>query len=392
MVTEGRPTDPLIFLVAGEPSGDALGGRLMAALRQQTGGAVRFTGVGGDAMAAQGLVSEFPMADLSVMGVAEVLPRLPLLLKRISQTVDTARAANPAVFVSIDSPDFSFRVAKRLKGAGFPLLHYVAPTVWAWRPGRAGRIARFLDHLLALFPFEPPYFEAEGLPCTFVGHSVVESAAGAGDGAGFRSRHDIAADAPLVCVLPGSRHSETSRLLPVFTETMARLSTAKPSLRAVVPLAETVAGPVADAVARWPLPTVAVRGQDEKYAAFAAADVALAASGTVALELAMAELPSIIAYRLSPASAWIARRMVRVEYANLINIVLDRPAVPEFLQQDCTPDRLAEALAGLMDDQTARRAQTEAAREAVSRMGGEDGALPSQRAAAAILKVMSANS
>ncbi|MCG8507712.1 MAG: lipid-A-disaccharide synthase [Rhodospirillales bacterium] len=389
MDADGRRTDPLIFLIAGEPSGDLLGGRLMAALKAQTGGAVRFSGVGGDAMAAEGLVSLFPMADLSVMGLTEVLPRLPLLLKRISETADAARKARPAAVVTIDSPDFSFRVAKRLKGAGFPLIHYVAPTVWAWRPGRAEKIARFLDHLLALFPFEPPYFDAVGLPCTFVGHSVVESGAGAGDGADFRRRHGIGADSPLVCVLPGSRFSETSRLLPVFAETAARLSAAKPGLSIVMPLAETVAGPIADTVNSWPPPVVAVRGEEEKYAAFAAADVALAASGTVALELAMAGLPSVIAYRLNPLTAWIARRMIRVKYANLINITLDRPAVPEFLQKDCTADSLTAALIGLLDDEAARNAQIAAARQAISLMGGE-GPPPSHRAASAILRVISA--
>jgi lipid-A-disaccharide synthase len=278
-------------------------------------------------------------------------------------------------------------LAKRLRGAGIPLIHYVAPSVWAWRPGRARKIAAFLDHLLALLPFEPPYFEREGLACTFVGHPVVESGVDLGDGRRFRERHGITADAPLICVLPGSRRSETSRLLPIFAQAVAGLRATRPDLAAVVPVIGAVADEVARATADWPVPTTVVHGRADKIDAFAAANVALAASGTVALELAMAETPTVIAYRVSPISAWLARRLVRVSYANLVNLVLDRPAIPELLQEDCRPERLTAALDALLADETARRVQVEAGREALARLG-RGGPSPGNRAATAVLDVI----
>lgn len=386
-MTGGADAAPLIFLVAGEPSGDALGASLMAALKERTGGAVRFAGVGGEGMAHQGLDSLFPMADLSVMGVAEVLPRLPRILRRLSETAREARRLRPAAVVTIDAPDFCFRLAKRLRGDGIPLIHYVAPSVWAWRPGRARKIAAFLDQLLALLPFEPPYFEREGLPCTFVGHPVVESGADLGDGRRFRERHGIAAEAPVICVLPGSRRSETSRLLPVFALAVAGLRASRPDLAAVVPVIGAVADEVAQAAANWPVPTTVLRGRADKIDAFAAADVALAASGTVALELAMAETPAVIAYRVSPVSAWLARRLIRVSYVSLVNLVLDRPVTPELLQEDCRPERLTAALDVLLTDEAARRAQIEAGREALLRLG-RGGPSPGERAAAVVLDVI----
>ncbi len=379
-----------IFLVAGEPSGDVLGARLMRALKEETGGEVAFAGVGGPLMAAEGLDSLFPMSDLSVMGLAEVLPRIPRLLRRLAQTAAAARRLSPDAVVTIDAPDFSFRLAKKLKGAAFPLIHYVAPTVWAWRPGRARKIARLLDHLLALLPFEPPYFTREGLACDFVGHPVIESGADRGDGAAFRRAHGIDPEAPLVCVLPGSRRGETSRLLPVFSETLRQLAAANPSLQVVVPAAQSVAGDVAAAATNWPVPALVVLGESERYAAFAAADVALAASGTVALELALAETPAVIAYRVSPLTAWIGRRLIRVPFANLVNIVLDREVVPEFLQERCRPDLLALALRDLLSDPDARQRQTDESRQAIAQLGGE-GPPPSRRAARAVLSVISAD-
>ena len=378
----------LIFLVAGEPSGDVLGARLMRALKEETGGGVRFAGVGGPRMAAEGLDSLFPMSELTVMGLAEVLPRLPRLIRRIRQTARTAREMRPAAVVTIDAPDFSFRVAKRLKGAGIPLVHYVAPTVWAWRPGRARKIAPILDHLLTLLPFEPPYFEREGLSCDFVGHPVIESGADKGDGEAFRRSHGIDPEAPVVCVLPGSRHSETSRLLPVFSETLRRLAETNPSVQVVVPAAQSVAGEVTAAAAAWPFPALVILDETGKYAAFAAADAALAASGTVSLELALAGTPTVIAYRVSPLSAWIGRRLIRVRFVSLANIVLDREVVPEFLQERCRPDLLAPALGDLLNDPEVRQRQIEGAREAVAQLGG-DGPLPSRRAARAVLSVFS---
>ncbi len=377
---------PLIYLIAGEPSGDALGARLMAGLKELSGGQVRFAGVGGPLMEAQGLASLFPMNELTVMGLAEVLPRIPNLLSRIRQTAADAARRAPAAVVTIDAPDFSFRVAKQLRLTGIPLIHYVAPTVWAWRPGRARKIATFLDHLLALLPFEPPYFEAVGLPCDFVGHPVVESDLDKGDGEAFRARHGLARGAPVLCVLPGSRGSETDRLLPVFAETLSRLAPGHPGLSAVVPTVETVADHVEAAVQDWPVPVRVIRDRAEKAGAFAASDAALAASGTVSLELAMAGVPTVIAYKVNPLSAWIGKRLIRVRFVNLVNIVLDREATPERLQEACVPETLAADVAGLLDDENARLAQREAAAEALAAMG-RGGPSPGLRAAGVVWSV-----
>ena len=373
-----------VFLIAGEPSGDALGARLMAAIRERAKGPVLFRGIGGEGMIAEGLDPLFPMHELSVMGLAEVLPRLPRLIRRIGQTATAIRGARPDVVVTIDSPDFCLRVAKRLRGSSIPVVHYVAPSVWAWRPGRARTIAQRVDHLLALLPFEPPYFEAEGLDCTFVGHPIVETAPDRADGGAFRAEHGIRGDAPLLCVLPGSRRGEVSRLLPIFSDAVGRLHAGRPDLRVVIPVAETVAEMVAEMVADWPVAPILVRGATAKQGAFAAADAALAASGTVALELAMAGVAAVIAYRVNAVTAFIVRRLIRVRFANLVNILLDREAVPEFIQDNCRPDLLASALESLLADPRAREAQAAAGAEAMRHLGA-GGPSPSRRAAEAVL-------
>lgn len=380
------PTDaPLIFLVAGEPSGDQLGARLMAAIEERR--RVRFAGVGGPLMEARGLSSLFPMAELSVMGLVEVVPHLPKLIRRLSLTVAAVRESRPAVLVTIDSPGFNFRLARRLKGAGIPIVHYVAPSVWAWRPGRARAVAGFLDHLMALLPFEPPYFEAEGLATTFVGHPVVEGLMEHGDGEGFRRAHQIPAGAPVVCVLPGSRHTETGRLLPVFGRTLGLIKERHPDLHAIVPTVDTVADEVTAAAAAWPVPAVVSGDVSEKAAAFAAADVALAASGTVALELAVAGIPAVIGYRVHPLTSWLARRLVRGPFVSLVNVILERQVMPEFLLNDCTPDKLAAAVGALLVDEAARAGQRAAGADALARLGG-GGMVPSSRAAEVVLKVI----
>lgn len=381
----GVNVSPLVFLIAGEPSGDVLGSRLMAALKKQTSGRVRFAGVGGELMKGEGLVGLFPMSELSLMGLAEILPHIPRLRRRIGETVDQVIKQRPAAVVTIDSPGFNFRVAKRLKGRGIPLIHYVAPTVWAWKPWRARRFAGVFDHLLALLPFEPPYFEAEGLSCTFVGHPVVEGLSG--DGEAFRRRYGISSEETLVCVLPGSRHGETSRLLPVFGETMAILGKSINKLRIVTPTVKTVKEEVAAAVGGWPVPALVIEDEIDKYGAFAACNAALAASGTVSLELAKAGAPMVIAYKVNPITAWLVRRLIRVRFVSLVNIILDRQAVPELLQRDCRPDKLAAALETLLGDEAARRAQTEATATALAKLG-RNGPPPSERAAGVILDIV----
>lgn len=382
---------PFVFLIAGEPSGDALGARLMTALKSKTGGRVRFAGIGGPAMIGQGMESLFSMQELAVMGLAEVLPRIFQLKRRIDETVATVKAAHPDVLVTIDAPDFCLRVAKRLKGQGVALAHYVAPSVWAWRPGRARKVAAFLDHLMTLLPFEPPYFAREGLAATFVGHPVLESGADRGDGPGFRKRHGIAPNASVLVLLPGSRRGEIARLIGAFGETFAALRQAKPGLVGVLPTVDAVRADVEAAVARWPAQPIVVTGETEKFAAFAAAAAALAASGTVALELAMAKTPMVIAYRMNPATAWLARRLIRVRFVTLLNLVLDRAAVPELLQNDCVPDKLAAAVARLLDDPAARTEQVAATTAALAALKPE-GALPSEKAAEVVLSLVHSKS
>ncbi len=384
---------PLIYLVAGEPSGDLLGGRLMAALKQRLDGRVRFAGIGGEAMEAQGLSSRVPLSELAVMGVAEVLPQARRIFRRVAETVADIRQQRPVALVTIDSSGFTWRIAQRLRREGetMPLIHYVAPMVWAWRPGRAKRMARWYDHLMALLPFEPPYFAAVGLSCAYVGHPVVESGADRGDGAGFRRRHAVPADVPLLTVLPGSRRGEAGRLLPIFKTAVERMAARHPRLRIVVPTVETVAAYVSDEVGTWPVPSIVLRGAREKYDAFAASDAALAASGTVALELAMARVPAVIAYRINALTHAYVSRVVKVDHANLVNVILKREAVPELLQEDCTPEKLAAAVEKLLDDRVARDAQIAACQEALRALG-YGGVSPALRAADEVLAAITRKS
>ncbi len=384
---------PLVVLVAGEPSGDGLGARLMAALKARTGGKIRFAGVGGDKMEAEGLVSRFPMSEIAVMGLAEVLPRLPKILVRVAETAAWIGRLAPDAVVTIDSPDFNFRVAARIKkqGKGIPLIHYVAPTVWAWRPGRARAVARVLNRLLTLLPFEPPYFEREGLAAAFVGHPVLESGAGQGNGSAFRDRHGIAPTAPLLAVLPGSRRSEIRALLPVFGVALRRIASDVPNLRVVVPSVAALADEIRAAAASWPGQPVVIAGgsgsEGDKYDAFAAANAALAASGTVSLELALASAPHAVAYRVNPITAWLARRLIRVRFVNLVNLVLDRAVVPELLQDDCTGEKLAGAVLALLRDSHARETQRAAFAEAIRALSPGEGT-PSAHAAEIILETL----
>ena len=380
---------PLIFLIAGEPSGDLIASRLMAALRRRTQGSVRFAGVGGPLMAEQGLESLFPYDELSLMGVLEIVPHVPRMLRRIRATARTARRLRPAAYVSVDVPEFALRVARRLKGAGFPLIHYVAPTVWAYRPGRAAKIARYLDHVLCLFPFEPPYFEAEGLDASFVGHPLIEEPIGEADGPRFRKRHGIDPELPVIAALPGSRASELRRHEPVFAETVRALARRIENLRVLVPTLPQNRTTVDAKTASWGAPVTVVEGKAEKYAAFAASDVALTASGMATLELALAAVPMVVCYRVNPLTAEIARRILIAPHIAMPNIIADRRAAPEFVQRDCSSERLVPAIEELLRDVSQRRDQIESFGEIATRLG-RGGPPPSERAAEAVLNVIEA--
>ncbi len=388
-MSEPDPNTPLVYLIAGESSGDNLGAGLIDGIRALRPGA-RFTGVGGPAMQAKGLESLFPMSDLSVMGVAEIIPRLRLLLRRIRQTASHIREVHPDVVVTIDSPDFSFRVARRIKGHSIALVHYVAPTVWAWRPKRAAKIARLYDHLLTLFPFEPPYFEREGLPSTFVGHPLINSEIGSGDSDKFRARYDLGNDMPVLCMLPGSRRSEISRLLPVFLQTLDLLRRQVPELHCVIPTVPHMEQDVRRIIGETNGNTVVV-DQGQKADAFAASNAALAASGTVALELAMAGLPGVIGYITSATTAMVARHMIRVPYVSLVNILCEKEVMPERLQEHCTPDALCAELIPLLSGGQKRTDQLDAFRQVRGRLSPPDGT-PDQIAAHHILHAIKAHS
>lgn len=375
-----------LFLIAGEASGDKLGAALMAGLRALVPG-VEFAGVGGPAMAAEGLVSLFPMEELSVMGLMEVLPKYRALKRRIAQTAQAVLEADPAALITIDSPDFCLRVARavRARRPDQPTVHYVAPSVWAWRPGRAAKMAPTVDHVLALLPFEPPYMQRAGMSCDFVGHPVVaEPLASAEAAAEFRETHMIGADQPLVLCLPGSRSGEVKRLGPRFDEALMRLRDREPGLRVVLPTVRGVAGLVREMTARWPVAPIVVEEAADKRAAFAAADLALAASGTVSLELAANRKPMVIGYDANFLTWQIISRLLRVDTVTLVNLVSETRAVPEFLGPNCRPGPMARALSRLLESPEARAEQRAAMDETMRRLGA-GGEAPGLRAARSVL-------
>jgi len=383
--------DPLIYIIAGEVSGDLLGSRLMEALKKKNKG-IRFTGIGGANMMQQGLEPIFPMEELSLMGLTEIIPHLPILRKRIKQTISDIYQQQPDLLLCIDSPGFCFQVAKKIKRKQIKrkkikLVHYVAPSVWAWKPGRAKKIAKFLDHLLVLLPFEPPYFERFGLATTFVGHSVVEIGADKADGKTFRNRHNISTDTIVLVILPGSRRGEVSRLLDIFGKTALSLSKNYSDVTIIIPVVGHLLKSISEHVKKWPIDVRVVTGEKEKYESFAAANVALAASGTVALELALAGTPTVIGYKVNPMSAWIARRLIKTSYVNLINIILNREVVPEFIQENCQPELLYKAVKILLEDKDAALKQIKDSSKALQKIG-RNGPSPSKRAADAILSVL----
>lgn len=368
--------------MAGEASGDRLGAALMAGLKTLVPG-IAFDGVGGPLMRAEGLTSRFPMDELSVMGLAEVLPRYPHLRRRMIETATAVIETRPDVLITIDSPDFCLRLAAHVRRRRrIHTVHYVAPSVWAWRAKRAERMAPIVDQVLALLPFEPPYMRAAGMRCDFVGHPLVaEPLADAARIARFRDEAGFGA-APILLVLPGSRRSEVDRLAPVFGEALRRLAVKRPELRFVLPAAPAVAARLCELTADWPEVAIVDGGDlDAKRAAFGAADAALAASGTVSLELAATNTPMVVAYDLSWLSWQIMRRMVRVDTVTLVNLIAGDRVVPEFLGPACRPVPIADALDTLLSAPGGQSAALTRTMDALGR-GGEP---PGLRAARAVL-------
>jgi lipid-A-disaccharide synthase len=365
-----------VFVIAGEASGDKLGAALMAGLRQLRPD-VTFDGVGGPLMQAAGLVSRFPMDELSVMGLAEILPKYRALKRRIAQMAEAVIQTQPDVLITIDSPDFCLRVAKLVKArSAIRTVHYVAPTVWAWRPKRAAHMAHHIDHVLALFPFEPPLMQAAGMACDFVGHPVVTDPVASADDAAALG------DGTVVLVLPGSRKSEVGRLAPRFGQAVARIAAQVPDARFVIPTTANVHDLVQAQVAGWPVPvTVLPPASPDKPAWFRRADVALAASGTVSLELAANGTPMVIAYDMAWLSRIIISRMLLVDTVTLVNLVSDTRVVPEFIGKACQPAPIADAVLAVLANPTAQQAAMDLTMDRLGR-GGQP---PGLRAARAVL-------
>ena len=377
-----------VFLIATEESGDRLGASLMKVLRQRLGGAVRFEGVGGQAMAREGLVSLFPIEELSIMGLAAVVKQLPMILRRIGETTEAVMQASPDVLVIIDSPDFTHRVARRVRARdpAIPIIDYVSPSVWAWRPGRARAMCGYVDHVLALLPFEPgEYRKLHGPPCSYVGHPLIEQIASLRPGVGDQKRRDESP--PVLLVLPGSRRSEIRHHMLTFGVTLGRLAAEGVRYEVILPTMPHLLEAVREGVKRWKIAPQIVIGEQEKRAAFRIAHAALAKSGTVTLELALAGVPMVAAYRVGAVEAWIMQRMIQSNSVILANLVVGENVVPEFVQQDCTSKKLLPALREVLADTPMRRRQIEAfARlDVIMSTGGQP---PSAGAADIVLAAM----
>lgn len=382
-----------IFLTAGEASGDKLGAALMDGFEKTCSDPVSYAGVGGPLMQQRGLTSLFPMDDLAVMGIGEILSQYFFLKRRIAETVDAILAEKPDVLITIDAPEFSLRVAKAVRAkSDIPIVHYVAPSVWAWRPKRADKMAAHVDHVLALLPFEPPYMEAAGMSCDFVGHPVVTDPIASSKAAeAVRTYYGIG-DAPIVTVLPGSRKSEVKHLAPIFGQVVEQLSEHRPDLQFVLPTVPNVAGMVQNEVSKWSVKPIvldprelgAEKALSHKRAILRASDFALAASGTVSLELAANSTPMVIAYTMNWLSRQIIGRMLRVDTVTLVNLVAESRTVPEYIGKDCQPDLIT---AGLLDVIGNVQPQQEAMAKTMQRLG-KDGLAPGERAAQSVLNFL----
>ena len=373
----------LIYIIAGEASGDVLGARLIAGLRARRPD-LEFAGIGGERMAEQGVPSLFPFRELALMGLLEVLPNIRRLARRLNETVADIAARRPALLVTIDSPGFTLRVAERVRPSGVRIVHYVAPQVWAWRPGRVVKLRARVDRILCLLPFEPVFFEAAGIPVTFVGHPVLESGADGGDAARFRAMHGIAAEERVVVVMPGSRRMEVFRLLPIFGAALRLAGARVPHLRPVIAVAPIVAEAVRRATSAWPTPPILAEGLEAKHDAFAAAEAGLIKSGTSSLEMAVAGIPHVVGYRLNPITAAIIRRLAKVPFASLVNLLGERGIVPERIQQDCTAEALAGDLTRLLSEPSVAAAQRAGFAEVLAMLRPPQGK-PSDAAADAVL-------
>jgi lipid-A-disaccharide synthase len=377
-----RPRMPLIYIIAGEQSGDVLGARLMRAIARRRPDVI-FAGIGGAEMAAEGLQTLFPIRELALMGLLEILPKLRHLKTRLHQTIADIEARHPDAVVTIDSPSFTHRILRAIAPLGIPRAHYVAPQVWAWREGRVKHYPGLWERLLCLLPFEPAFFARHNLPATFVGHPVLESGCDTGDAERFRARHNLTPEDRVLIVMPGSRPAEVTRLLPILRATLERLNE---PVTPVVPLAGPVAEAVKAATLTWTRQPILVSTAEDKHDAFAAASAALTKSGTSTLELALAGVPMVVTYRANPITIWIAWRLAKIKYVSLLNILSGREIVPELLQGDATPEKLAAALHRILTPEGAA-AQLADFAAPLAMLRAPEGT-PSDSAAAAVLDLL----
>lgn len=391
MSGSGAARRPLrLFLVAGEPSGDALGAKLMSALSRRHPAGIAFCGVGGPLMEREGLASLFPLAEVAVMGAVAIAKSLPRLIRRVRQTVDAALAFEPDAVVVIDSPEFTHPIARRIRKRrpGLPIVDYVSPSVWAWRPGRAKQMRSYIDHVMALLPFEPGvHRRLGGPPCTYVGHPLVEliDHIQSIDPAPLAARLDLSRNQPVLVVLPGSRRSEVGLLMEPFGAALGELLRRDALPQVIIPCVPAMRALVEKHVRRWPLTPHMVESEDDRWRAFKLATAALTASGTVTLELGLANTPMVVAYRVDWLAAPFLRRMITASSIVLPNLMLGENVFPEFIQERCTPVLLARAILDLMQDGPTRAAQ----RTALARIGPQlklDRGAPSEAAADIVLR------
>ncbi len=380
---------PKIIFMAGEASGDQLGGWLMAALKAERAD-LQFGGLGGPMMEAQGLVSLFPISDINLIGITEVLPHVFTIKRRIRDMVAYIEREQPDIVLSIDSPGFVLRVVKQLRARGkvpgTKFIHYVAPTVWAYRPERAKIMAERFDYLLCLLPFEPPFFEAENIPVSFIGHEIAWWWKSRGNGKAFRETHAIPADAPLLAVFPGSRNGEITRLWPTFKAAIELLDAHIPNLHVAMQVTPAMLSRMEAEIAGWKIKPLLLTNRESKKDFFAAATAAIAKSGTIGLECALAGLPSIVAYQANPVSAYLLQRMIKIKYVNLANLLANKLIIPELIQENCTPERIFNAMSPLLLDEQQRDAQRAELANIADMLGVHDAQSPSEKAAGIVLQ------
>ena len=376
----------LVYLIAGEPSGDMLGARLMRALKSQDS-SIEFTGVCGDNMEKEGMHSLFDISDLAVMGLVEVIPSIPKVLRHIRETVQDIKEKKPDIVITIDSWSFSARVHKALRKQNIKVkqMHYVAPQVWAWKKKRAKTMYKYIDRLLTLFPNEPKYFTPYNLPTDFVGHPVVESSMINADSKDFISQYSIPEDKKIALILPGSRHNEVANLLPIFLDVVDELKKTNKDLYFVLPTVKTVENRVRNILKQRNSDILVINTQQERYSAAQSASFAIAASGTVALELAIINVPHIIAYKAPALTAWLVRHISNIKYVNLTNILLDKLIVPELLQDECNKENILKNVNLLLDKNSDLYKTQEKGFDELRQNLGVGKVRPSQKAAEIII-------